>query len=229
MPPADPLAVPAAHDAPTDRLTSRYDAAARRWHGKISRLRYLDAYAAIARSARERVAPAHSGAPLRVLDAGAGTGGFSLAFAATRTEPLALDLLDRSGAMLAAARANLEQAGLSCRTIVGALGERSLEHGTYDVVLCSHLVEHLPDPTAALADFRAALRPGGALLLVVSKPHWCTALLRLVWGHRALADAEVAERLAAAGLVDHARCPFALGPPSRTSMGHLARRPVEAT
>ncbi|MGJ3265016.1 MAG: class I SAM-dependent methyltransferase [Salinarimonas sp.] len=229
MPPADPLAIPAGHNAPTDRLTSRYDAAARRWHGKIARLRYLDAYAAIARTARERIAPARPGAPLRVLDAGAGTGAFSLALAATRAEPLALDLLDRSEAMLTAARANVEQAGLCCRTIVGALGERPLEDGAYDVVLCSHLIEHVPDPTAALADLYAALRPGGALRLVVSKPHWCTALLRLVWGHRALADAEVAARLAAAGLVDHARCPFALGPPSRTSMGHLARRPVGAT
>lgn len=209
-------------------LAARYDAAAFDWHRKITRLGYPGAYLSLAQAAAARIGPARPGAPLRVLDAGAGTGAFSLAFARTRTEPLALDLLDRSAPMLARAEAHLAEAGLACRLLAGGLGERPLEDGAYDVVLCSHLVEHLPDPATGLAALREALRPGGALLLVVSRPHWCTALLRFVWGHRALADAEVAILLARAGFADPLRHAFPAGPPSRTSRGHVATRPEAA-
>lgn len=37
----------------------------------------------------------------------------------------------------------------------------------YDVVVCHHCLEHLTDPAAALAKMRAALRPGGKLLVYV--------------------------------------------------------------
>lgn len=207
-------------------LDARYDAVAERWHGKITRLRYLDAYGEIARAAAPAVAPAVPGRPLRVLDAGAGTGAFSLAFARTREEPLAFDLLDRSVPMLREATARMAAAGHAATALAGGLGERALPEGAYDVVLCSHLVEHLADATEGLRHLHRALRPGGVLLLVVSKPHWCTALLRLVWGHRALSDARVAEYLAAAGFTAATTHAFTAGPPSRTSRGHLARRPA---
>lgn len=37
--------------------------------------------------------------------------------------------------------------------------------GTADVILCSEVLEHVPRPEAALAEFRRVLRPGGTLIL----------------------------------------------------------------
>lgn len=214
-------------------LADRYDAAARRWHAEISRLGYLDAYREMCSASFDRLAPTDPDAPVRVLDAGAGTGGFSLSFARAhgrlqdRSRRLELDLLDRSKPMLDIAERILAADGLAARSMVGGLGEHPIEPAAYDVVLCSHLVEHMSDPVAALAHLHRALRPGGVLLIVVSKPHWCTAVLRLVWRHRAFDDREVEGSLAQAGFGATRRHRFSAGPPSRTSMGYVAIRPAD--
>ncbi|MHB8469189.1 MAG: class I SAM-dependent methyltransferase [Gaiellaceae bacterium] len=52
-----------------------------------------------------------------------------------------------------------------------------LEPGSFDVVLCGDVVEHLRDPVRALARLRPLLRPGG--LLVVSTPNVANWALRL--------------------------------------------------
>ncbi len=198
-------------------LARRYDAAAARWHAKLVRLGYLDAYRALAtRAASEgRLRGA-----TRVLDAGAGTGAFALALAEAAPGPVALDLVDVSPAMLAVAEALLAAAGATARTRLGALP--ALAGDGYDVALCGHVLEHLDDPAPALAALRRALRPGGALLLVANKPHWCTRLLRLRWGSRAFRPEALLAALAAAGFHDIATHRFAGGPPARTSLGYLA-------
>jgi O-antigen biosynthesis protein len=53
------------------------------------------------------------------------------------------------------------------------------EEGTFDVVLCGDLVEHLRDPTAALARVRPLLKPGG--LLVLSTPNVANWSIRLMF------------------------------------------------
>ena len=53
----------------------------------------------------------------------------------------------------------------------------SLEPGSFDVVLCGDVIEHLRDPRAALARLRPFLRPGGRL--VVSTPNVANWAIRL--------------------------------------------------
>ena len=111
--------------------------------------------------------PAASGEPLRVLDAGGGTGALGLRLA---ERGHALTLLDPSAAMLAIARAKAAHAGVAgrCRFLqatVEALpgapeGER------FDVILCHNVLEYVADAAAVVRGLRATLRPGGLLSLV---------------------------------------------------------------
>jgi 2-polyprenyl-3-methyl-5-hydroxy-6-metoxy-1,4-benzoquinol methylase len=52
-----------------------------------------------------------------------------------------------------------------------------LESGTFDVVLCGDVVEHLRDPVAALARLRVLLKPGGRIVL--STPNVANWAIRL--------------------------------------------------
>jgi SAM-dependent methyltransferase len=51
--------------------------------------------------------------------------------------------------------------------VVGDGGDLPLAGSTLDFVVALHLLEHLPDPLGALAEWYRALRPGGILLLSV--------------------------------------------------------------
>jgi SAM-dependent methyltransferase len=102
---------------------------------------------------------------------------------------------------------------------------RVIEAG-YDVVLVAHVIEHLPDTDAALRWILTRLRPGGRLYLSASRPHWCTAILRWKWGHRAFRPEDFVARLSRAGFAEIRHVPYSAGPPSRTSAGYAAVRPV---
>ena len=36
--------------------------------------------------------------------------------------------------------------------------------GSFGTVLCTEVIEHIPDPSAALAEYRRVLQPGGVLI-----------------------------------------------------------------
>ncbi len=203
-------------------LRARYDAVARGWQEMLSGLGYPRAYAALLRADR---AGAEAQASWHVLDAGTGTGALAAAFIAAHGPTEALDLLDISPAMLAIAEGRLAAAAGRVTVLQGAIGQADLPARSYDAVLCAHALEHLEDPAAGLAWMMRLLRPGGRLILAVSKPHWCTALIRWRWGHRAYAPADVSRMLAQCGLSDIRVVPFPSGPPRRTSCGYLARAP----
>ncbi|MEO0586099.1 MAG: methyltransferase domain-containing protein, partial [Planctomycetota bacterium] len=74
-----------------------------------------------------------------------------------------------------------------------------LEDGSFDLVWCSHVLEHVPDDGKALAEFFRVLRPGGVALLQVP-----------VWGEATDEDASVSdpmERLRRFHQRDHVRAP----------------------
>lgn len=89
----------------------------------------------------------------RVLDVGCGHGLWVAEIAALGWEARGIDLDERAVQAGRAAGLDLE---------VATLAQHAARHaGTYDAVTLSHVIEHLPDPRAALADVRALLRPGG--------------------------------------------------------------------
>ncbi|APX11728.1 class I SAM-dependent DNA methyltransferase [Tateyamaria omphalii] len=196
-------------------LQTIYDAAATGWQDGISKLGFLAAYADLMQAAH-----APPSQP-RVLDVGTGTGAFAGAWVDAHGTPACLTLTDISPAMLDTASARLPQA----RTIVASVGKTPDDLPPQDVVLCAHVIEHLDDPNASLTWLFERVAPGGILILALSRPHWCTALVRWRWGNAAYTPEHARTMLAVAGFTDIALHPFTHGPPSRVSHGYIARRP----
>jgi SAM-dependent methyltransferase len=112
--------------------------------------------------------------PSRVLDVGCSTGTFvaMLAEAGYRAEGLEIDEFS-----VRHARAN----GLEVRE--GDLESVALEPNSYDAVVMSHTLEHLPNPCAAIRAISRILTPGGVLLIYVPNFRSLAArVLRNHWG-----------------------------------------------
>jgi len=171
-------------------LSGLYDEAAPSWTRTLDRLGFPDAYETMFRRLL-------SGSPLaveegvrpRVLDCGVGTGALSLALGRAAAGPFDLDGLDISVGMLAAADANLRAAGLNAA--LGQADIRSLPYAddAFDLVMTSHVLEHLADPAAALTEMTRVLKPGGLLVACLTRRSALGMLVHLKWRtHRVTPD-----------------------------------------
>lgn len=201
----------------TARATRRYDTAAPRWGDKMRALGYFDGYLGFLAALQER--PIGNA---QVVDIGAGTAAFAEAWVAIYGAPNELALLEPSIAMLKKGQETLGLRGVEPTLVQGLLGEVDVEPA--DVALAAHVIEHCGDPATALRQMRDMLRPGGRLYLVVSKPHWCNAIIWLQWRHRTFGQAEIVELVQDAGFEIERVYSFPSGPPSRTSRGIVAVR-----
>jgi len=100
----------------------------------------------------------------RVLDAGCGMGWSTLALA--RALPGAVvHGLDSDAASIAEARRHAQEAGLGDRVTFTAGNAAELGGGPYDLVCVFEALHDMGEPVAALRAARAALTPGGAVLV----------------------------------------------------------------
>jgi len=109
-------------------------------------------------------------APSKILDAGGGTGFYSI--------PLALKghkiyLLDTSEKMLKKARENAHEHGVSerVRTIRGSMDCLEFPDSCFDVILC-HLAFGYTKPSQTLSEFYRVLENGGILSLTVANKYY---------------------------------------------------------
>src|SRR5262249_42983775 len=94
------------------------------------------------------------------------------------------DAVDASPAMLAAAMQAGPADGSPTYRRIDTVEALPFPVGSYDGVLCSSVIEYLPNPERAVAEFARILQPGGVLLL--SAPNRQSLARRLlVLAHRA--------------------------------------------
>jgi len=108
-------------------------------------------------------------APARVADLGCGTGTLSALLAERGHVVRGVDL---SPAMIRRAEAKSASVEPRPSFVCADAAAPPLEVGTFDVVLCRHVLWALPDPVAALHRWVELLVPGGRLVLIEGR--WST-------------------------------------------------------
>lgn len=99
----------------------------------------------------------------RVLDVGCGGGLMAEALCRAGARVSAIDL---APTMIEVARLHAVEAGLQIDYRVASSTDlASVESGSYDIVTCMEMLEHVPAPDRTLADLGALLRPGGSLFV----------------------------------------------------------------
>ncbi len=104
----------------------------------------------------------------RALEIGPGSGVYLPLLAHLAEEVVVTDIepsfLDRARQLMA------EGEGAHARFLVDDITRTQLPPATFDLILCTEVLEHIPDWRAALGSMARLLRPGGALVLSTPQP-----------------------------------------------------------
>ncbi len=93
--------------------------------------------------------------PLRILDVGCGVKPYYPFFAPIASEYVGVDVVENPIADL-----------------VGAVEHLPVDDASFDVVLCTQVLEHSDDPAQAVAELRRVTRPGGRVLASTHGVQW---------------------------------------------------------
>jgi len=99
-----------------------------------------------------------------VLDAGCGTGRATAALARRDADVVAVDIGER---LVTHTRERC-----SCRPVVGSVIALPFADATFDVVLSTEVIEHIPHPSQAVREFGRVLKRGGHLVLSTPNRLW---------------------------------------------------------
>jgi 2-polyprenyl-3-methyl-5-hydroxy-6-metoxy-1,4-benzoquinol methylase len=150
-------------EARTERVRAFYAQAPFPGYATSDTLSALRARAA--RSAFARALDAAIAGDATVLEMGCGTGQLSLFLASADRVVVGADLTRESLELATAAARRFAVGGV--RFVETDLRAPGLRRSAFDVVICSGVLHHTPDPRAAFASVAALVRPGGILVLGV--------------------------------------------------------------
>lgn len=170
------------------------------WHAMVALLGYRRAYVRLFRRLAGEGWLGHS--PLRVLDCGIGTGWFSLALAQAVSNRLEIHGVDLSPRMVVRARANLRRHLPSVPEDIRLGDIHGLDYAAerFDLVMAAHVIEHSPQPAAALREMVRVLRPGAPLLFATMRASCANAVHGLFWRYQSIGADRLAGLMEAAGV-----------------------------
>ncbi len=183
-------------------LKRSYDDKADGWSKAIRRLGTVEGYRGVVAALNDRHPELSLSTRPKVLDCGVGDGAFSSAFCAHRDTPPQLTGIDISPQMLDAAGRHLGARGVSADLRLGDVRDLPFGDNEFDLILCGHVLEHLPSPERALRELYRVLKPGGHLVLVATKRSMWTVPIRLRWRVRAYSATSLRQTLRHAGLIN---------------------------
>lgn len=105
-------------------------------------------------------------APQKVLDVGTGTALLPITLCQLQpgVQVVAIDMAD---SMLAAARVNIERAGLGLRIELARRDAKASGYlsSTFDAVICNSIIHHIPEPLTALLEMLRVVKSAGVLFV----------------------------------------------------------------
>lgn len=187
-------------------LSRAYDRAAPGWHRVLERLGFPDAYETVLRSVlRPPTVPEQA---RRVLDCGVGTGALSCALAHVSPDAFRLDAIDISPRMLEQAQGRLRDCNLQGTLCRGDIRELPYGDSVFDLVMSGHVLEHMADPNVALGEMIRVLKPGGILILCITRRSLSGLYVHLKWRTHRTTPAQTERWLRDRGLEDVGCRPF---------------------
>jgi len=122
----------------------------------------------------------------RVLDVGCGTGTLGLAAKRRVGAKGQVHGIDPSKEMIARARAKANRKSVAIVFDIASAQKLPFPDASFDVVLSSLMLHHLPDREQAVAEMRRVLTPSGRLMVVelVKKPGLLSSLIPARFAHR---------------------------------------------
>ena len=187
------------------QLTRFYDLAAPRWGRTLDRLGVPDAYETLLRRVLGEETTGVTGAQLRVLDCGVGTGALSCALARVLPVPFKLDAIDISPRMLERAGRSFLDTDLKVSLRQGDVRKIPYGNGVFDLVMTAHVLEHLVDPRVALYEMVRVLKPGGLLIACLTRRSTLATYVHLKWRTHRVTPAQAESWLLESGL-ENAQC-----------------------
>lgn len=177
-------------------LARRYDQSSIHWQRTLDRLGFPAAYESLMREV------AGDERPATVLDCGVGTGALSLALARVTSAPFALTAVDVSTCMLEEAEIALRGCHADVTLRQANAATLPFDDNSFDLVMTAHMLEHLVDPAEALDEMFRVLRPGGRLIVCVTRRTLPGMMIHLKWRTHRMSAAEATRYLHDAGLVN---------------------------
>jgi 2-polyprenyl-3-methyl-5-hydroxy-6-metoxy-1,4-benzoquinol methylase len=104
---------------------------------------------------------------LAILDAGCGEGYMSRTLAKHGAKVTGID---SSAELIRAAKAHKLSAELSTSFEIGTVEALPYDPGTFDLVLCNHLLNDLEDPSVAIREFARVLTANGRIVILMLHP-----------------------------------------------------------
>jgi 2-polyprenyl-3-methyl-5-hydroxy-6-metoxy-1,4-benzoquinol methylase len=101
----------------------------------------------------------------RFLDAGCGDGRYLAALASLRARPRHIVGTDIAERILVTARRATADAGIEAELVRANLEALPFEDASFDLVLCTQVIEHLLDPSAGVRELARVVRPGGSVIV----------------------------------------------------------------